>query len=38
LNRSSACIGAIGDEPASGPPEEFAATTAKDSAKWKDMI
>jgi tripartite-type tricarboxylate transporter receptor subunit TctC len=29
---------AIGDEPAGGSPEEFAATIAKDSAKWKDVI
>jgi tripartite-type tricarboxylate transporter receptor subunit TctC len=28
----------IGDEPAGGTPEEFAATIAKDSAKWKDVI
>ena len=28
----------IGDEPAGGSPEEFAATIAKDSAKWKDVI
>ncbi|HZP75798.1 MAG TPA: tripartite tricarboxylate transporter substrate binding protein [Pseudolabrys sp.] len=28
----------IGDEPAGGSPEEFAATIAKDSAKWADVI
>jgi tripartite-type tricarboxylate transporter receptor subunit TctC len=31
-------FGAIGDEPAGGPPEEFAATIARDSAKWGDVI
>jgi tripartite-type tricarboxylate transporter receptor subunit TctC len=31
-------FGAIGDEPAGGPPEEFAATIARDSAKWKDVV
>ena len=31
-------FGVIGDEPAGGSPEEFAATIAKDSAKWKDVI
>jgi tripartite-type tricarboxylate transporter receptor subunit TctC len=29
---------AIGDEPAGGTPEEFAATIAKDSAKWGDVV
>ena len=29
---------AIGDEPAGGTPEEFAATIAKDSAKWKEVV
>ena len=29
---------AIGDEPAGGTPEDFAATIAKDSAKWKDVV
>jgi tripartite-type tricarboxylate transporter receptor subunit TctC len=28
----------IGDEPAGGTPEEFAATIASDSAKWGDVI
>jgi tripartite-type tricarboxylate transporter receptor subunit TctC len=28
----------IGDEPAGGTPEEFAATIAKDSAKWKEVV
>jgi tripartite-type tricarboxylate transporter receptor subunit TctC len=28
----------IGDEPAGGTPEEFAALIAKDSAKWKDVV
>ncbi len=28
----------IGDEPAGGSPEDFAATIAKDSAKWADVI
>src|SRR6185437_4376156 len=27
-----------GDEPGGGTPEEFAATIAKDSAKWGDVI
>ncbi len=31
-------FGAIGDEPAGGTPEEFAATIAKDSAKWADVV
>jgi tripartite-type tricarboxylate transporter receptor subunit TctC len=31
-------FGAIGDDPAGGTPEEFAATIAKDSAKWKDVV
>lgn len=31
-------FGAIGDEPAGGPPEEFASTIARDSAKWKDVV
>ncbi len=31
-------FGAIGDEPAGGSPEEFAATIAKDSAKWADVV
>jgi tripartite-type tricarboxylate transporter receptor subunit TctC len=29
---------AIGDEPAGGTPEEFAALIARDSAKWKDVV
>jgi tripartite-type tricarboxylate transporter receptor subunit TctC len=29
---------AIGDELAGGTPEDFAATIAKDSAKWKDVV
>jgi tripartite-type tricarboxylate transporter receptor subunit TctC len=29
---------AIGDEPAGGTPEEFAATIKTDSAKWSDVI
>src|SRR5262249_44788151 len=29
---------AIGDEPAGGTTEEFAATIAKDSAKWADVV
>jgi tripartite-type tricarboxylate transporter receptor subunit TctC len=29
---------AIGDEPAGGTPEEFAATIAKDSAKWAEVV
>ena len=29
---------AIGDEPAGGTPEEFAATIAKDSAQWKSVV
>jgi tripartite-type tricarboxylate transporter receptor subunit TctC len=28
----------IGDEPASGTPEEFAATIKADSAKWSDVV
>jgi tripartite-type tricarboxylate transporter receptor subunit TctC len=28
----------IGDEAAGGTPEEFAATIAKDTAKWKDVV
>jgi tripartite-type tricarboxylate transporter receptor subunit TctC len=31
-------FGAIGDEPAGGTPEDFAATIARDSAKWKDVV
>jgi tripartite-type tricarboxylate transporter receptor subunit TctC len=31
-------FGAIGDEPAGGSPEEFAATIARDSAKWKEVV
>ena len=31
-------FGAIGDEPAGGTPEEFAATIARDSAKWSDVV
>src|SRR3954452_7135370 len=31
-------FGAIGDEPAGGTPEEFAATIRKDSAKWKEVV
>ena len=29
---------AIGDEPAGGTPEDFAATIARDSAKWTDVV
>jgi len=29
---------AIGDEPAGGTPEEFAAVIAKDSAKWREVV
>jgi tripartite-type tricarboxylate transporter receptor subunit TctC len=29
---------AIGDEPAGGTPEDFAATIARDSTKWKDVV
>jgi tripartite-type tricarboxylate transporter receptor subunit TctC len=28
----------IGDEPAGGTPEDFAALIAKDSAKWKGVV
>jgi len=28
----------IGDEPAGGTPEDFAATIKTDSAKWADVI
>jgi tripartite-type tricarboxylate transporter receptor subunit TctC len=31
-------FGAIGDEPAGGTPEGFAATIRKDSAKWADVV
>jgi tripartite-type tricarboxylate transporter receptor subunit TctC len=31
-------FGSIGDEPAGGPPEEFAETIRRDSAKWADVI
>jgi tripartite-type tricarboxylate transporter receptor subunit TctC len=31
-------FGSIGDEPAGGPPEEFVATIARDSAKWHDVV
>ena len=31
-------FGAIGDEPAGGPPDEFAKTIAVDLAKWKDVV
>jgi tripartite-type tricarboxylate transporter receptor subunit TctC len=31
-------FGKIGDEPAGGSPEDFAATIAKDSAKWADVV
>jgi tripartite-type tricarboxylate transporter receptor subunit TctC len=31
-------FGSIGDEPAGGTPEEFAATIAKDSTKWGDVV
>jgi tripartite-type tricarboxylate transporter receptor subunit TctC len=31
-------FGVIGDEAAGGTPEDFAATIAKDSAKWADVI
>ena len=31
-------FGAIGDEPAGGPPEEFANTIRTDLAKWKDVV
>jgi tripartite-type tricarboxylate transporter receptor subunit TctC len=34
----TARFGAIGDEPAGGTPEEFAATIAHDSAKWKEVV
>ncbi|MBO0758476.1 MAG: tripartite tricarboxylate transporter substrate binding protein, partial [Bradyrhizobiaceae bacterium] len=28
----------IGDEPAGGTPEDYAALIAKDSAKWADVV
>src|SRR4029077_12484606 len=31
-------LAAIGDEPAGGTPEEFAAVIAKDSAKWREVV
>ena len=31
-------FGSIGDEPAGGPPEEFADTIKRDLAKWKDVV
>jgi tripartite-type tricarboxylate transporter receptor subunit TctC len=31
-------FGSIGDEPAGGPPEEFASTIRTDLAKWKDVV
>src|SRR6516164_8732594 len=31
-------FGAIGNEPAGGTPEEFAATIRSDSAKWADVV
>ena len=31
-------FGAIGDEPAGGPPEEFAKTIRTDLAKWRDVV
>jgi tripartite-type tricarboxylate transporter receptor subunit TctC len=31
-------FGTIGDEPAGGPPEEFADTIKRDFAKWKDVV
>ena len=31
-------FGSIGDEPAGGTPEDFAATIRKDSANWADVI
>jgi tripartite-type tricarboxylate transporter receptor subunit TctC len=31
-------FGSIGDEPAGGSPEDFAATIAKDSAQWKGVV
>ena len=31
-------FGSIGDEPAGGPPEEFAKTIRTDLAKWKDVV
>jgi tripartite-type tricarboxylate transporter receptor subunit TctC len=31
-------FGAIGDEPAGGPPDEFVKTIAVDLAKWKDVV
>jgi tripartite-type tricarboxylate transporter receptor subunit TctC len=34
----AARFGSIGDEPAGGSPEDFAATIRKDSAKWADVI
>src|SRR5204863_1206205 len=29
---------AIGDEPAGGTPEQFAAVIAQDSAKWREVV
>lgn len=31
-------FGSIGDEPAGGTPEDFAATIARDSKKWKEVV
>jgi len=31
-------LAGIGDEPAGGTPEEFAAVIAKDSAKWREVV
>ena len=31
-------FGSIGDEPAGGTPQDFAATIAKDSAQWKGVV
>jgi tripartite-type tricarboxylate transporter receptor subunit TctC len=31
-------FGMIGDEPAGGTPEEFAATIRKDSARWGEVV
>jgi len=28
----------IGDEPAGGTPEEFAATIRRDSARWREVV
>ena len=31
-------LGAIGDEPAGGTPEQFAQTIRTDSAKWAEAV